>query len=52
MEELPKDSTLWVHCATGFRASIAASLLQRADYDVVLIDDDYTKAGELGLTSA
>lgn len=52
LEELPRESTLWVHCATGFRASIAASLLQRAGHDVVLIDDDYAKAEELGLTDA
>ena len=49
MDELPDDETLWVHCASGFRASIAASLLHRAGYDVVLIDDEFAKAGELGL---
>jgi glyoxylase-like metal-dependent hydrolase (beta-lactamase superfamily II)/rhodanese-related sulfurtransferase len=49
MDELPA-TRLWVHCASGFRASIAASLLSRAGHDVVLIDDDYTKAEELGLT--
>ena len=50
MDELP-DGTLWVHCASGFRASIVASLLDRAGHSVVLIDDDYDKADELGLTS-
>jgi glyoxylase-like metal-dependent hydrolase (beta-lactamase superfamily II)/rhodanese-related sulfurtransferase len=50
MDELPDDETLWVHCASGFRASIATSLLHRAGYDVVLVDDDFGKAGELGLT--
>ncbi len=40
----------WIYCATGFRASVAASLLDRAGLDVVLIDDDYTRAEELGLT--
>lgn len=39
---------LWVHCASGFRASIAASLLDRAGKDVVLIDDDYTSADDAG----
>lgn len=43
------DETLWVHCASGFRASIAASILDRAGKDVVLIDDDYEKATEAGL---
>jgi glyoxylase-like metal-dependent hydrolase (beta-lactamase superfamily II)/rhodanese-related sulfurtransferase len=52
MDEIPRDATLWVHCASGFRASIAASLLHRADYDVVLIDDDFAKAEELGLSSS
>jgi hypothetical protein len=39
-----------VHCESGFRASIATSLLSRAGHDVVLIDDDYAKARRLGLT--
>jgi glyoxylase-like metal-dependent hydrolase (beta-lactamase superfamily II)/rhodanese-related sulfurtransferase len=52
MDELPDDETLWVHCMSGFRASIAASLLHRAGYDVVLIDDDFGKAADLGLVDA
>ncbi len=52
MDELPDDETLWVHCASGFRASIAASLLHRAGYDVVLVDDDFGKAADLGLVDA
>ena len=51
MDELPKDTRLWVHCASGFRASIAVSLLHRAGFDVVLVDDDYTNAEKLGLTA-
>lgn len=39
---------LWVHCASGYRAAIATSLLARAGYSVVLIDDDYTAAVEAG----
>ncbi len=46
--ELP-DGELWVHCASGLRASIAASLLARFGRGVVLVDDDWTRAGELGL---
>jgi rhodanese-related sulfurtransferase len=49
MDELPDDERLWVHCASGFRASIVTSLLHRAGYDVVLVDDDFGKASELGL---
>ncbi|MEQ8842304.1 MAG: MBL fold metallo-hydrolase [Acidimicrobiales bacterium] len=32
------DNQLWVHCASGARASIAASVLHRARFDVVLVD--------------
>lgn len=41
---------VWVHCASGFRASIAASLLDRAGRPVVLIDDDWDRAAGAGLT--
>jgi len=40
---------VWVHCASGFRASIAASLLDRAEHDVVLVEDDYDNAEKAGL---
>jgi rhodanese-related sulfurtransferase len=43
---------LWVHCASGFRASIAASLLDRAGLDVIFIDDDYSNAVALKLTTS
>jgi rhodanese-related sulfurtransferase len=46
--EIP-PGTVWVHCASGFRASIAASILQRADRQVVQIDDDWPRAAEAGL---
>jgi rhodanese-related sulfurtransferase len=42
--ELPGGRSVWVHCAAGYRASIAASLLQRAGRDVVLIDDRFAPA--------
>jgi len=51
LADLP-PGRLWVHCASGFRASIAASLLDRAGCDVILIDDDYSYAVELGLASS
>lgn len=38
--EIPTDRPVWVHCASGFRASIAASLAARRGVDVVLVDDD------------
>lgn len=43
--ELPR-TTLAVHCASGYRASIAASLLDRAGHSVVLIDDAFDCAGD------
>jgi hydroxyacylglutathione hydrolase len=33
MGELPRDRRMWVHCAGGYRSSIAASLLQLAGFD-------------------
>ncbi len=53
LERLPEvpDRTVWVHCASGFRASIAGSLLDRAGRDVVLINDEYDKAVESGLAT-
>ena len=45
------DGPLWVHCASGYRASIAASLLDGAGRDVVLVDDDYSTAVESGLAT-
>jgi glyoxylase-like metal-dependent hydrolase (beta-lactamase superfamily II) len=50
LEEVP-PGRLWVHCASGYRASIAASLLERAGRDVVLVDDAYDAAVESGLGS-
>lgn len=48
IDEVP-GGDVWVHCASGYRSSIAASLIDRADRAVVLIDDDFEKAEDLGL---
>ncbi|GAB3523696.1 MBL fold metallo-hydrolase [Arthrobacter monumenti] len=40
---------LWVHCASGYRAGIGASLLQRAGKEVVHIDAKYDDAGHAGM---
>lgn len=45
------DGDVWVHCHSGYRAAIAASLLVRAGRTPVLIADEYDHAIELGLTS-
>jgi hydroxyacylglutathione hydrolase len=49
LDELPADRACWVHCGSGFRAAIGASLLARAGRDVVLIDDDFDHAARAGL---
>ena len=43
---------LWVYCQSGFRATVAASLLEAAGRTVVAIDDDYYRAGTAGLPTA
>jgi len=37
-----------VHCQSGYRASIATSLLDRAGHEVVLVDDDFDHAADSG----
>jgi len=46
VDEIPPRE-VWVHCAGGYRASIAASLLDAAGWSVVAVDDDFALAGEL-----
>jgi glyoxylase-like metal-dependent hydrolase (beta-lactamase superfamily II)/rhodanese-related sulfurtransferase len=46
--ELPRVPT-WVHCQAGYRASVAASLLDRAGITPVLVDDDFGGAAASGL---
>jgi len=40
---------IWVHCVSGFRAGIAASLLAGAGREVIQIDDHLDRARALGL---
>ena len=40
---------IWVHCLSGYRAVIAASLLQAAGREVVAVDDGYDRAAGAGL---
>ncbi len=47
--ELP-DLPVWVHCQAGYRASIAASILQATGHAVTAVDDDLTRCGQAGLT--
>ena len=48
MGEVPAGE-VWVHCAAGYRASIAASLLAAAGRQLVAIDDTFTNAPQAGL---
>jgi hydroxyacylglutathione hydrolase len=47
-DEVPAGQ-VWVYCASGSRASIAASLLDRAERRVVHVDDAWEAAAEAGL---
>ncbi|WP_086766609.1 MBL fold metallo-hydrolase [Streptomyces bobili] len=46
--EVP-DGEVWVHCAGGMRAAIAASLLDAAGRAVVAVDDGFDAATDAGL---
>jgi glyoxylase-like metal-dependent hydrolase (beta-lactamase superfamily II) len=58
LHELPDRLTevrpgeVWVHCRSGYRAAIAASLLAAAGRQVVTIDDDYDNASQSGPRTA
>ncbi|MFE6938106.1 rhodanese-like domain-containing protein [Streptomyces chartreusis] len=51
LSEIP-DGTVWVHCAGGMRAGIAASILDAAGRDVVAVDDSFDSARAAGLPMA
>jgi len=48
IDDVP-DGELWVHCASGYRASVAASILDAAGRHLVAIDDSFENAEEVGL---
>jgi hydroxyacylglutathione hydrolase len=48
MDEVPTEGEVWVHCASGYRASIAASLLARGGRTPVLVDDSDDRLTDLG----
>lgn len=43
LDEVPADP-VWVHCASGYRASIVAGLLDARGHEVVLINDSFDNA--------
>jgi rhodanese-related sulfurtransferase len=40
LDEVP-NAEVWVHCAGGYRASIAASVLAARGFPVVAVDDSF-----------
>jgi len=48
IDEIP-EGEVWVYCGSGYRASIAASVLDRLGREVVLVNDDYASARTAGL---
>lgn len=46
--DLPSGE-LWIHCRSGYRAGIAASLLHRRGHSVVHVDDDWERVAALAI---
>jgi hydroxyacylglutathione hydrolase len=49
VHEVPVAAEVWVHCAGGYRASVAASFLSAANRRLVAIDDTFANAELTGL---
>ncbi len=49
MDEVP-EGEVWVHCGGGYRATVAGSIIAAHGRRVVVVDDSFDRAGELGLT--
>nr|WP_311197890.1 rhodanese-like domain-containing protein [Ornithinimicrobium sp. INDO-MA30-4] len=49
MDEVPQ-CRIWVHCGSGYRAGVAASLLQRSGKDPVHVDASFGEAADSGVT--
>jgi hydroxyacylglutathione hydrolase len=47
--ELPPGE-VWVYCQSGYRATVAASILAARGREVVSVDEDFGRAGPAGLT--
>ena len=48
IDEIP-EGRVWVHCAAGYRASVAGSLLARAGRSPMVVSDQFTSAVQAGL---
>ncbi len=51
LDQVPHER-LFVHCGSGYRAGVAASLLQRAGRDVVHVDATFGDAADSGVPMA
>jgi len=51
MNDIPAGR-IWVHCGSGYRAGVAASLLQRAGRNVVHVDAAFSDAQSAGVPMA
>jgi hydroxyacylglutathione hydrolase len=51
LDQVPAGE-VWVHCHSGYRATIAASILEAAGRPAVAVDDDFGHAGQAGLPVA
>jgi rhodanese-related sulfurtransferase len=47
IDEVPAGR-VWAHCAAGYRASVAGSLLARAGRTVMVVSDQFTSAVDAG----
>jgi glyoxylase-like metal-dependent hydrolase (beta-lactamase superfamily II)/rhodanese-related sulfurtransferase len=48
LDEVPAGE-VWVHCETGYRASVAASMLDASGRMPVAVDDEFENAAKVGL---
>jgi hydroxyacylglutathione hydrolase len=48
LAEVPAGE-VWVHCESGYRASVAASSLDAAGRTVVVVDHEYARAAQAAL---
>ena len=48
LDDIP-SGRVWVHCAAGYRAAVAGSLLERAGREVVVVSDEFSNAVAAGL---
>ena len=48
LEDVP-PGRVWVHCAAGYRAAVAGSLLARGARDVMVVSDQFSNAVDAGL---